>query len=59
MVAYSPSLNGLFIDGTFQMPARPPPENPVSAELERICQKPHKFKIDFLQDTEMEAGKLD
>jgi hypothetical protein len=44
------SRNGLFIDGDFEPPEKPGPNDPVTLEMERLRGKPLQFSIQFLQD---------
>lgn len=52
------SVNGLYIKGSFVPPTKPPSNDPVTIELERLKQNPLQLSHPFLQDLPVEKHKL-
>ena len=52
------SLEGLYIDGPFEPPSAPGPNDDVTKEMERLRAIPYQYSIQFLQDFGDEYEKL-
>jgi hypothetical protein len=50
--------DGLFIDGVFEPPNPPPPDDKVTLEMEKLRRVPMQFSIKFLQDYDESFNKI-